>query len=122
MHDLEDSRKKALEQVLRPFFESFRHDGMVGVRNAMGCDVPRLIPAVAVLVEKKSHKFGYAKSRVRVVDVDSNAIRKIVKRRIGLQVTAQNRLNGRRNEEILLFKAQRLAFDVVVGRIKHLVD
>lgn len=95
---------------------------MVGVRNAMGCDVPRLIPAVAVLVEKKSHKFGYAKSRVRVVDVDSNAIRKIVKRRIGLQVTAQNRLNGRRNEEILLFKAQGLAFDVIVGRIKHLVD
>lgn len=107
---------------MRPLFERFRHDGVVGVRNAMGCDVPRLIPAVAVFVEKKTHKLGYAESGVRVVDVNRNAIGKIVKARIGLEMTTEYRLYGRRNEEILLFKAQRFTFDVVVGGIENFVD
>lgn len=122
LHDLINSWKQALEKTLRPFFESFRHNRVVGVRNDVRCDVPRLIPAVAVLVEKKTHKLGNTERRVRVVDVDCNSVRKVVKARIELQVTAQNGLNGRRNEEVLLFKAQRFAFDVVVGGIKHLID
>lgn len=122
LHDLVDTRKKALEEVLRPFFESFRHNRMVGVRNGVGCDFPRLIPTVSVLVEEQTHKFGYAKRRVRIVDVDCHAVRKVVKARIGFEMTTQNGLYGRRYEEVLLFEAQRLALDVVVGGIKHLVN
>ena len=111
-----------MEKALRPLFERFCHNGVVGVGNDVRGDVPSLIPTVAVFVEKKAHKFGYAKRGMRVVDVDCHSVREVVETWIELQVTAQYRLNGRRNEEVLLFKAQRFAFDVVVGGIKHFVD
>ena len=36
---------QSLENLDRPFFESLSHNGMVGISNTVGCDIPRILPA-----------------------------------------------------------------------------
>ncbi len=77
---------------------------MVGIGHRMRGNIPRLVPAVAVLVEEQTHKLGNTKRRMRVVYMDSNAIREVIERGIGLKMSVQNALNGRRHKEILLLE------------------
>ena len=122
VHDLIDAGEQSLKEILRPLFERLRHDGVVGVGDAARGDVPRLLPAHAVLVEEDAHELRYAEGGMGVVDVDGDAVREVVKRGIGLEVPRDDALYGRGHEEILLFEPERLALDVVVGGIKHLGD
>ena len=36
---------QSLENLDRPFFKSLSHNGMVGISNTVGCDIPRILPA-----------------------------------------------------------------------------
>ena len=92
------------------------------VGDAARGDVPRLLPAHAVLVEKDAHELGYAQRRMGVVDVDGDAVREVVEARIGLEMPRDYALDGRGHEEILLFESEGFALDVIVGGIKHLGD
>ena len=93
LDDLIHSGKQALEEVLRPLFKCFCHDGVVGVADGVGDDVPCLVPTITIVVKKDAHKFGYAKSGVCVVDVDCHTICKVVKRRIRLEMTLDDALD-----------------------------
>ena len=86
LNDLIHSRKQALEEVLRPLFKCFCHDGV-------GDDVPCLVPTITIVVKKDAHKFGYAEGGVCVVDVDCHTVCKVVKRRIRLEMTLDDALD-----------------------------
>ena len=36
---------QSLENLDRPFFKSLSQNGMVGISNTVGCDIPRILPA-----------------------------------------------------------------------------
>ena len=66
---------------------------MVGVSDGIGDNLPRLIPAVAAVVEKNSHQLGNGKGRVGIIDVNCNFVGKIFNRAVNSQVIIDNILN-----------------------------
>ena len=103
-----DARKKALEGVDRPLFQGFGKNGMVGVGNALGHDVPGGIPIQALFVHEQAHQLGATHGGVRVVGVDCHELGEAFPVGIGvieLEVADDGRKAGG-NEQILLFKAQ----------------
>ena len=49
-HDLPYSRQAHADKFFAPFFESLAHNRMVGVRDRVYRDIPRLFPAESVFV------------------------------------------------------------------------
>ena len=120
--DLPHARQLALDEALRPRLERLGHDGMVRIVDAGGDDIPRLVPAEAVVIEQQAHELGDDERRVRVVDLDDVVLGKVAHRAVARAVGAQDALRRRGDEEILLADAQGLALDVVVRRVEHLRD
>ena len=120
--DLPHARELALDEALRPRLERLGHDGMVRIVDAGGDDIPRLVPAEAVVIEQQAHELGDDERRVRVVDLDDVVLGKVAHRAVARAVGAQDALRRRGDEEILLADAQGLALDVVVRRVEHLRD
>ena len=120
--DLPHARQLTLDEALRPRLERLGHDGMVRIVDAGGDDIPRLVPAEAVVIEQQAHELGDDERRVRVVDLDDVVLGKVAHRAVARAVGAQDALRRRGDEEILLADAQGLALDVVVRRVEHLRD
>ena len=95
---------------------------MVGVRNGIGHDTPRLVPAETVLVHENAHELRDNERGVGVVYLNDMVLGKGANVAVALHVLAHDALHGRRDEEILLLEPQLLALNVVVGGIEHLGD
>ena len=119
-HDLIHTGHLLGEEALAPTLQSFAHDGVIGVGQGVAGNFPGLIPAVVVLVQQQTHQLGHAQSGMGVVDVDGHLVGQIVQAAIGLQVLAQNGLEGGGHQQILLAQAQPLAGNVVIGRVEDL--
>ena len=66
-NDLVNTRKQFREQLNRPFFQSFCHNGMVCICAGMGSDVPCLIPGQVLLINQDTHQFGHCHGRMGIV-------------------------------------------------------
>jgi len=55
LDDLVYTRKQSGEQLDRPFLKCLGHDGMVGVGNGFGCDLPCFVPAKSLFVHEDTH-------------------------------------------------------------------
>ena len=110
------------EEALAPTLQSLAHNSVVGVGQGIAGDLPGLIPTVVVLVQQQTHQLGHAQSGVGVIDVDGHLVGQVVQTAIGLQVLAQNGLEGGRYQQILLAQAQPLASDVIIGRVEDFGD
>ena len=75
---------------------------MIGVGAGRAGNSPSLIPFKVVIVDKDAHKFGNAKCRVSVVNVDSNFFIKFADIHPGFNVMANDRLDACGNEEVFL--------------------
>ena len=75
---------------------------MIGVGAGRACNSPSLIPIKVVIVDKDAHKFGNAKSRVSVVNVDSNFFIEFADIHTCFNVMANDRLNACGNKEVFL--------------------
>ena len=95
---------------------------MVGVGHYLGDHIPCAFPGVGVHVHQNPHQFRHHQCRVGIVDMDGNLIGKVVQGTIGSQMVADDALQGRRHQEILLGQTEQLAFVVVVRGIQHLGD
>ena len=95
---------------------------MVGVGHGLDDGVPRVLPRIGVDVHQDPHQFGDAERRVRVVDMNGDAVREPGKRAVGRVIVAENTLQRRRNEEVLLRQTKQFSLVVVVGRIELLRD
>ena len=94
--------QQCLDKLLRPFFERLAHDGVVCVRNGCGDDLPRLVPAEAVLIHKYAHELGDNERGVGIVYLNDMVLGKGANVAVALHVLANYALHGGGNEEILL--------------------
>ena len=120
--DVEYSWGYLVDQVDIPLFECLCHDGVVGVGKGIGHDVPRLIPAVAAVIEQNAHQLRHSERRVGVVDVDGDLLVQVIERAVNAHVVVDDIADRCRAEEILLTQTERLALQMVVVRIEHLGD
>ena len=102
-----------------PFFERLRHDRVVGIVDRAARDVPRLVPAVVVLVHQQPHELGYSERRMRVVGVYDRLIGQVVEVFIQPQMVLDYALQRCGNKEVFLLKSELFALTVVVRGIKH---
>ena len=116
------ARQLLTEQVDLPMLERLCHDRMVRVGQALAGDLPRLVPAHLILVDQQPHQLRHAQRRMGVVDMDRDLVGKIGKRAVLLAVLLENRLQRRRNQQILLLEPESLALDMIVRRIQNLRD
>ena len=58
LHNLIYSGKQSGEQINRPLFQRFRHNGMVGVSAGAGGNIPCFIPGKIIVIQQNSHQFG----------------------------------------------------------------
>ena len=117
-----DARQKRAEHVDRPLLQSFRHDRVVRVRHRLARDLPRLVPAHPLFIDKDAHELGDGDRRMRVVDVDGDLLREILDIHAREQVVAHDALHARRHEEVLLDEAQAAAFVGAVVGVQVLRD
>ena len=75
---------------------------MVRVGNRADNDAPCLFPGEEIVVNEDTHKLGYAERGVRIVDVDSDLVGKVIKCSVHRHVVADNTLNRGGDKEILL--------------------
>ena len=120
--DLVDAGQQAAEQLDRPLLGSFRHDRVVGVGEAPGRNAPGIVPFQPVIVQQDPHQFGDRDGRMRVVQLENDVVRQVVDVVMALHEMLHGALDGRGNEEILLFQTQFLAAHVVVVRVEDLAD
>ena len=93
---------------------------MVSVSEGMCNDVPRLIPAVAAVVQKDTHKLRDSECWVGVIYVDSHLVGKVLEGAVDSHVIVYDVTDGSCAEEVLLAQAEVLALNVVVVRIEYL--
>ena len=83
-YDLIDSRQQHLKQIYTPALQSFCHNGVVGVSDGSGNNIPCLFPTVAAFVHHNPHQFRNSQNRVGIVQVDCNYIRQLIQRAVYL--------------------------------------
>eukprot|EP00047_Mylnosiga_fluctuans_P003292 m.228426 g.228426 ORF g.228426 m.228426 type:complete len:867 (+) comp11740_c0_seq1:45-2645(+) len=124
--DHQVARQHALQQRHRPALEGLGQDGVVGVREGLAADVPGLGPRQALQVDQDAHELRNGQRGVRVVELDRALARELLEggalvlavrgASAEVLVAADDVLQRRRHEEVLLLEAQLLALeDVVVG-------
>ena len=79
LHDHVDARQLTADQVLRPAFQRFLHDGMVGVGHAAHGDLLRLIPAQPFLIHQQAHELRDGEAGMGVVDMEDSLVRQKLK-------------------------------------------
>ena len=118
--DLHVPRQQALHEADAPVLEGLRQHGVVRVAGAGARDGPRLIPVEHLAVEQDAHELRHHQRRVRVVQLDEDALRQAGEGQAVGPEAAQDVLDRAGDEEVLLAQPQLLALqDVVVG-VEHL--
>ncbi len=117
--DLHVPRQQAVEQLHRPALQRLRQQRVIGV--AQGClgDAPRVAPGIIVLIDQDAHQFGDRDRRMGVVELDRDVIGQRIQIGELLEMAADDVLQRRRGEEILLAQPQLLAGRRGVARIEH---
>ena len=69
--DLNVSRKEVAEHLDGPLLHSFRKNGVVGVRDALGGDVPRLIVVQSLHINQESHELRNGDGGVSIVQLEA---------------------------------------------------
>jgi hypothetical protein len=119
--ELEVPRQEAREERQRPRLERLGQERVVRVRERLGGDGPRVVPAEAVHVEQEAHQLGHSQRGVRVVELHGELVGELVDGR-ALQQQPDAVLQRARHEEVLLLEAQLATSLGVVARIEHLGD
>ena len=120
--DLPDPGQQGLDELLGPALQGLGHDGVVGVGDGVGGDIPGLLPAVALLVQQDPHQLGDSQGGVGVVDLDDVLQVEIAQGAVLRPVLAHDGLDGGGDEKVLLLQPQGLALVVVVLGVEHLGD
>ena len=74
INDLQMPRQQPLEHRHRPDLERLRQQGVVGVGEHAGRDLPALVPRQAVLIDQQAHQFRNRHRRVRVVQLNRDRV------------------------------------------------
>ncbi len=117
--DLQVARQHVLHQRHRPGLQRLGHERVVGVAEDTLRQPPGLCPRHLMLVVQHAHHFGHADGRVRVVQVDRHLLGQRVQRTVLEQMPADDVLDRRAGEEVLLAQPQLAPGRRAVVRVKH---
>ncbi len=117
--DLEVARQDLREELDGPRLECFGHQRVVGVREGAARDVPGAGPLQPMHVDEQPHQFGDADRRMRVVQLDGDLVRQRIQVRVMDREAAQDVLERRADEEILLLEPKLAAHLGGVVRVQH---
>ncbi len=70
-NDLKKTRKELAEKTYRPFLQSLRKQGMVGVRHGRTGNLPRLVPRHVVFIHQDPHQLRNGDGRMRVIQLEN---------------------------------------------------
>ena len=76
-NDLQVSGKQFFIKAYGPFFQGFRHEGVIGVGKGLYRDVPGFIPGKMLLVYQKPHELRNGDGRVGVVKLNGDLLRNL---------------------------------------------
>ena len=120
--NVEDTGSDLADKVNVPLLQSLSHNGVVGVSEGVGNDVPALVPAVAAVIEENTHKLGDSKSGVSIVDVDSYLLVEVIEGAVNAHMAVYDIANGSCAHKVLLTVSEALALEVVIVGVKYLGD
>ncbi len=120
--DLHVARQQPLQQRHRPALQRLRQQGVVGVAERAGGDLPGLIPFQRVVVDQQAHQLGDRDRRMGVVQLDRRLVGQRADVAVLADMAADQILQAGRGEEILLPQPQLLPGRRVVAGIQHLAD
>mmetsp|Transcript_24094 Transcript_24094/g.55875 ORF Transcript_24094/g.55875 Transcript_24094/m.55875 type:complete len:362 (-) Transcript_24094:781-1866(-) len=105
--DLHMTWEHAGHHLYRPLLQSLRHNCVVRVVQALGRQIPGLIPRDPHDIHEEPHHLSYSDRWVRVVHLHSNFLRQLGPVVVGtLDEFTQQVLQGGADKEILLTKAK----------------
>ena len=107
--DLHVPRQQALEQRQRPALQRLGQQCVVGVAEGGACDLPRFVEREFVVVDQQPHELGDRHRGMRVVELDRGLVGQRADVAEILDVAADDVLDRRGREEILLAQAEFLA-------------
>mmetsp|Transcript_14192 Transcript_14192/g.37734 ORF Transcript_14192/g.37734 Transcript_14192/m.37734 type:complete len:345 (+) Transcript_14192:1053-2087(+) len=108
-----------LHHIHWPLLQSLRHHRVVRVVARLAGEVPSLRPVQPLHVHEQSHHLQDGQRGVRVVHLDSDLLRQLGPLAVGLaDELAQQVLQGRADEEVLLLQTQDLAGSLVIVRVQ----
>ena len=105
-----EARQEVAEGVNRPLLQGLGHDRVVGEGDGLLGDLVGEVEVNALLVHEQAHELGAAHGGVRVVGVDAHVLTEVFP--VGTElalVGAQDGLQARGDEEVLLLEAQHAA-------------
>ena len=111
--NVEDTGSDLADKINVPLFQSLSHNGVVGVSEGVGNDVPALVPAVAAVIEENTHKLGDSKSGVSIVDVDSYLLVEVIEGAVNAHMAVYDIADGSCAHKVLLTVFEALALEVL---------
>ena len=122
-HQLPDAPEQLLEDGHFPALQCLREHGVVGVREGLGDDLPRRIPAQTMVIEQYAQELWDGEHWVSVIELDGVVLRKTgeVLAVLG-NVVIHHGLQGCGDKEVLLANAQYLALVGGVVGVEHAAD
>ncbi len=92
--DLDVAGQQGTEQRQGPALEGLGQQGVVGVAEGVGGDVPGLVPTQAVFVDEEAHELGDADRGVSVVELDGPLLVEIMQSAPRAEMEANHILQG----------------------------
>ena len=117
--DLHVPRQQVLHQRDRPGLQRLGQQRVVRVVEDGRRDVPRELPRHLVHVDQEPHQLGDRDRRMRVVQLDRHVVGERRELAVLRLVPAQQVLQRRRREEVLLPQPQLVAGGRFVARVEH---
>lgn len=103
--DFNVAGKQGSEQGQGPALQRFRQEGVIGVIESPGSNIPRLFPAEFVFIHQQAHEFRYANGRVCVIELNRPLIVECPNATSCSEMDAHHILQCAGSEEVLLFQA-----------------
>src|SRR5215475_6001539 len=97
-----------LKPTDRPFLKCLWQQRVISIGQGPLSKIPSLIPTEMHLIEQNPHQLRHRHCRVRVIELNSNLVRKCAPVRVGLAEAADKVRQRTGDEKILLHKAQSL--------------
>jgi len=120
--DLEVSRQEVFEEGNGPALESLGQDGVVGVGDGLGHDLPCVIEGDVLLVDQDPLQLDNGESRMSVVELDRNVVRELGPRDSNLLPSSDDVAERGGGPECLLLESELLASPVVVVGVQDSSD
>ena len=102
LEDDPDAGQQGLDEGLGPALQGLGQDGVVGVADGLGDDVPGVLPGVALHVQQDAHQLRDDQGGVGVVDLDDVLFMEVAQGAILGAVLTDDGLHRGGDEEVLL--------------------